>query len=121
MENYRMNFITNHDENSWNGTADSLLGDAHETMLALTYTLPGMPLTYSGQESNNQKKLEFFEKDAIQWGDYEMANFYRQLNQLKHEQPALWNGDFGGSFEKIKTSNDTDIFAFNRIKEMILS
>ncbi|WP_226388848.1 alpha-amylase family glycosyl hydrolase [Penaeicola halotolerans] len=116
MENYRMNFITNHDENSWNGTADSLLGDAHETMLALTYTLPGMPLTYSGQESNNQKKLEFFEKDAIQWGDYEMANFYRQLNQLKHEQPALWNGDFGGSFEKIKTSNDTDIFAFNRIK-----
>ena len=48
---YRMQFITNHDENSWNGTVFERLGDAVETMAVLSYTIPGMPLIYSGQES----------------------------------------------------------------------
>jgi len=49
-DDYLMNFITNHDENSWNGTVEERLGEASETMLAFTYALPGMPLIYSGQE-----------------------------------------------------------------------
>ena len=43
-----MNFVDNHDENSWNGTIQSRLGVAEEAMTALTYVMPGMPLVYSG-------------------------------------------------------------------------
>ena len=37
-----MNFVDNHDENSWNGTIKSRLGAAEEAMTALTYVMPGM-------------------------------------------------------------------------------
>ena len=55
-----MNFVDNHDENSWNGTMKSRLGDAEETMTALTYLLPGMPLIYSGDEYGLDYSLKFF-------------------------------------------------------------
>lgn len=48
-DDYLMNFVTNHDENSWNGTVRERMGKASEAMVALTYTIPGMPLIYSGQ------------------------------------------------------------------------
>ena len=60
-----MNFVTNHDENSWSGSVKERMGDASETMLAMTYTIPGMPLIYSGQEYDMDKRLLFFEKDTI--------------------------------------------------------
>ncbi len=40
---YRMNFTTNHDENSWNGTIGERLGDAKNAMAVLAWTVPGMP------------------------------------------------------------------------------
>ncbi|MDP5099765.1 MAG: alpha-amylase, partial [Nonlabens sp.] len=43
-----MNFITNHDENSWNGSVKERMGDAGEAMLVMSYAIPGMPLIYSG-------------------------------------------------------------------------
>lgn len=50
-----MNFITNHDENSWNGSEYRRLGAAVPAMAALTFTLPGIPLIYSGQEVGNTR------------------------------------------------------------------
>ena len=47
----KMNFITNHDENSWNGTAQEKFGSGVNAFAVLTYTLPGIPLIYSGQEA----------------------------------------------------------------------
>ena len=55
-----MNFVDNHDENSWNGTMKSRLGNAEETMTALSYLTPGMPLVYSGDEYGLDKSLKFF-------------------------------------------------------------
>ena len=46
-----MYFTSNHDENSWNGTVEERMGDAGEAMAICTYTIPGMGLTYSGQEA----------------------------------------------------------------------
>ncbi|MCD4697158.1 MAG: alpha-amylase, partial [Bacteroidales bacterium] len=66
---FRMTFITNHDENSWNGTVMERMGKTGLTFAMLSYTLPGMPLIYSGQEVGLNKRLEFFEKDKINW-DY---------------------------------------------------
>ena len=60
-----MNFVTNHDENSWNGTIEERMGSAAPAITVLSYTLPGMPLIYSGQEYGMNHRLKFFEKDQI--------------------------------------------------------
>ena len=114
---YRMGFITNHDENSWNGTVEERYGEAGDAMAVLAATLLDMPLIYSGQESYNTKRLRFFEKDTVQWGDHSKASFYRDLNELNHSRQALWNGDFGGAPEVIATSADEHVFAFRKEKD----
>lgn len=113
---YRMGFITNHDENSWNGTVEERYAAAGDAMAVLAATLLDMPLVYSGQESYNTKRLRFFEKDTVQWGGYEKSTFYRALNQLHHSREALWNGDFGGAPEVLQTSADDHVFAFQKQK-----
>ncbi len=114
---YRLNFITNHDENTWKGTIEELMGPAHKAMAVYTYTLPGMPLIYSGQESNVQQRIEFFEKDPIQWGNYSMLEFYAKLNALKHKNQALWNGEFGGDFIRLNRPQVPEVIAFTRNKD----
>ena len=114
---YRMNIVTNHDENSWNGTADEFFGAAQEAWFVFSATAPGMPLVYSGQEDNNKKRLEFFEKDAIRWsGDYVFALLYQAMFELKHNNPALWNGEFGGTLEMIETEDHENVLAYVRTK-----
>jgi cyclomaltodextrinase / maltogenic alpha-amylase / neopullulanase len=107
---YRMYFITNHDENSWNGTEFERLGGAVETFFALTTLVPGMPLVYSGQETALDKRLEFFEKDPIDWGNYEMTDFYKTILGLNSAHPALYNGEEGGEWSRITTDNDDKAF-----------
>lgn len=114
---YRMRFLTTHDGNTWTGTLDSLLGPAHGALAVFTYTAPGMPLIYSGQESNIKQRLAFFDKDTIQWNGYGNAAFYRSLNHLKKNNKALWNGEFGGDYRKLEVSNSPNVFAYKRTKD----
>lgn len=114
---YRMNFITNHDENSWNGTEFERLSDGVEAFYVLTVSVPGMPLVYTGQESALKKRLLFFEKDPVGWGDYQMAGFYKTILNLKRSNPALFNGSFGGSWVRVNTNEDEKVFAILREKE----
>ncbi len=111
---YRMNFITNHDENSWNGTEFERMGDAVEVMALLAFTVPGMPLLYSGQEIGMKKRLGFFEKDAIHWQDSEWEKTYREFIRLKKSNQVLWNGDAGGTMQLVETPGTDDVFAFVR-------
>ncbi|MCD4725805.1 MAG: alpha-glucosidase C-terminal domain-containing protein [Bacteroidales bacterium] len=111
---YRMYFITNHDENSWNGTEYERMAGAVNTFAVLSYTLPGMPLIYSGQEAAFNERLKFFEKDTIDWGDYSLADFYTSLGKLRKEYSALWSGEAGGRMKRIKTSDNENIYAFTR-------
>lgn len=112
-----LRFITNHDENSWNGTVEERMGDAAKALAVLTYTLPGMPLIYSGQEVGLNHRLEFFEKDEIKWDQKNhFDNFYQQLNRLKHSQEALKAGKNEGAYTEIKTNNES-VFAFMRETE----
>ena len=112
---YRMRFTTNHDENSWNGTVFERLGEGAETFAALTFTFPGIPLIYTGQEAALDKRLPFFEKDSIAWGDFPLGDFYTKLVRLKASHPALWSGNDGGEFIRVNTSADSAIYAFIRI------
>lgn len=101
-----MNFITNHDENSWNGTTGERLGDCVDAMNVLIFTSPGIPLIYSGQEASLNKRLEFFEKDEIDWSDLSKQDFYKKLINLKKENPALWNNNTQSKMTFINTSNN---------------
>jgi glycosidase len=108
-------FTTNHDENSWNGTAYERLGDAVKTFSALTFVVPGMPLIYSGQEAGLHKRLSFFEKDEIDWSDLSMSDFFHKLIQLKKDNNALWNGNSGGSFVNLENSAIPKVLTFSRM------
>ncbi len=114
---YHMHFITNHDENSWNGTEFERMGDAVDAMAVLSCTFDGMPLLYSGQESAFNRRLAFFEKDSINWGNYSKAAFYTALLNLKHRNKALWNGPAGGKLNRLATSDDKSVFAYYREKD----
>lgn len=114
-DSYMMNMITNHDLNSWEGTEFQRYGKLTDAMAVLTYTLPGMPLIYTGQETGMNRAFEFFVKDTPP--DFEPRNgyfdFYKTLNQLKHEQPALRAGVLGGEMKRYPTKSD-DLYIFSR-------
>ncbi|WP_455168668.1 alpha-amylase family glycosyl hydrolase [Aegicerativicinus sediminis] len=94
---YRMTYTTNHDLNSWVGTVFERFGECHKTLATLVFTAYGFPLILSGQEAGLSKRLEFFEKDPIDWTDPSgLQTFYQSLVKLKKENPAIWAGDEGG-------------------------
>jgi glycosidase len=110
---YRMLFTSNHDVNSWRWSDMEFYGQKFQALAVLAATLPGMPLIYSGQESGLDKKIAFFEKDAINWKDYANAGLYRRLLKLKAQHPALRNGSEGGALALL-TPKSSQIFAFRR-------
>lgn len=115
---YPVQFTSNHDENSWNGTVYERLGDAVKTMAVLSFTVQGMPLIYSGQEAGLNKRLEFFEKDKIDWiRDLTMTGLYEKLIDLKQNNEALWNGSAGGLMIFLDTSDPEKLLAFKRERE----
>ena len=108
-------FTTNHDENSWNGTEFEKYGDITKSMAIFSATWNGIPLLYSGQELPNLKRLEFFEKDPIEWtNNYQMADFYKTLLNLKSSNPALRGGDSNVVTYLLNTSANDEIFAYIR-------
>src|SRR5690606_12062400 len=114
---FRMQFTDNHDENTWNGTVFERLGEAAETFAVLTYLLPGMPLIYSGQEAGNNKRLEFFEKDVIEWTEHKFFALYKSLNKLRKQNRSLWSGTKRGDYSVIPNSNPDKVFTLLRSKD----
>ena len=114
-----MVFIDNHDENSWNGTVFERLGDNVKNLSVISFTVPGMPLIYSGQEIGIDRRLQFFEKDPIvwpekdAWGTTEWEIFYQKLVALKTENPALWTAGAGGPIKALHLDN-SEVIAFAR-------
>jgi glycosidase len=114
---YRMVFMDNHDENSWNGTINSRMGEAQSAFAVFIFTTQGVPLLYNGQEVCLNKSLKFFVRDTIKWDTCKMTEFYTDLIKMKKENKALWNGDFGGKMDSIITNADKKVFAFCREKD----
>lgn len=113
----RMNFITNHDENSWNGTEFERMGNSVPLWSAFCYVVPGMPMIYTGQLSGNHHRLEFFEKDLIDSNpEYAQADLYKQLNQLRADNKALHSPEQGAPMMRIAADNE-HIFACVRHAE----
>ena len=122
---YRLAFITNHDENSWNGTEFERMGDAWRAGAVLCFTLPGaQPLIYTGQELGNTKRFEFFEKDPLpveHWNNVDniqnIYSFYYNLLRFYHDHPCVqaWSE---ASFEVVENDYrcvDDTWLSYNRI------
>jgi glycosidase len=109
-----MNFVTNHDENSWNGTIKERMGERAEMLTALSYVLPGMPLIYSGQEYDLSHRLKFFEKDSIPKLKQKTFALLEHLGKLKNTNAALNGGKEKATFKVIDTGNS--MFVLERSK-----
>lgn len=110
-----MNMVTNHDLNSWEGTEFERYGAALGAFALLSYTLPGMPMMYTGQEVGFNHPFEFFETDTVQ-PDYkanQFTAFYEMLNALKHTHSAL---NASGQLDTMTVYNtaNPDVLAFTR-------
>lgn len=115
-EGIRLNFIDNHDKNSWEGNPQSNFGDALNAATVFMVMMDGMPLVYNGQEAGQNRSLEFFEKDPIQWKFHENETLYTTLFMLKHNNQALWNGGHGGEMVRIMNDRMDHVISFVREK-----
>ena len=76
----RMNFLDNHDENSWGRVMEKHFGQQVYPLMTMIFTMPGIPMIYSGQETKLTKKLDFFEK--ITFWDRCIANHHQRRHNL---------------------------------------
>jgi 1,4-alpha-glucan branching enzyme len=113
---YRMTFTDNHDKNSWEGNQFSNFGAALPACIVFTGVVNGMPLIYSGQEAGLDRSLAFFEKDEIVWKNHPNAELFKSVFKLKHENQALWNGDWGGEMVRIYSDKMDEVISFSREK-----
>lgn len=93
------------------------MGDAQNAFAVFIFTTQGVPLLYNGQEVCLNKSLKFFVKDTIKWDTCRMTGFYKELIRMKKENKALWNGEFGGLMDSIKTNKDCRLFSYYREKK----
>lgn len=111
---YRMTFVSNHDENAWEGTQHEKFGEALEACIVLSVLGEGMPLIYNSQEAGETKRLAFFERDPIEWQDHPIGDLYRHLIALKKQNPALWNGPYGATMIQVPCNAQDQVLSFVR-------
>ena len=110
----RMTFVSNHDMNSWVGTEYERFGDSLDAAIVLSVVGAGFPLIYNGQEAGNRRRLEFFEKDPIEWRPDPQGELYRRLFALKRATTALDNGAWGAPMIDMRNSDRQRVLSFVR-------
>ncbi len=109
---FPMNYTDNHDKNSYEGSIYDRFDTAYETLFALTYMAPGMPLIYTSNEQGFDHEIEFFEKDTIKWdSEPKYAELITELSALKMKNKALASTNRDIQF--VETS-DPKFLAFSR-------
>jgi glycosidase len=107
-------FTSNHDENSWNGTEYEKYGEMALPLAVFSCTWNGIPLLYSGQELPLKKRLAFFDKDEIGWGEILLHDFYRKLLSLQRNNPALKAASDDVSTRFVHTDHADKILCYRR-------
>ena len=109
---FPMNYLDNHDKNSYEDSIVGRFGDTYEPLLALSFLAPGYPLIYTSNEQGYDHEIEFFEKDAVKWDEEpKYAEFIAELSALKTENPAIASSNRDLEFLEV---SDTHAFAFSR-------
>ncbi len=114
---FPMFYLDNHDVNSWDRTIDEAFPEEIlPSMYSLIFTLPGVPMIYTGDEIAYDRNIAFMEKDTIDWNrtgkDY--RNLIKELSLLKTEHKALGSNNTGEGFEILDLGNK-NIFAYKRV------
>lgn len=118
---FPMNYTSNHDLNSWTDTEFNRIGDSYPAMAALSFTFPGVPMIYTGQEIGLNRKILFFEKDPVVWptattaAAWKWTDFYTKLTKLKANNSALASGSAGGPITDL-TNDNSNVISFSRTK-----
>lgn len=116
---YTLNFMDNHDKNSWEHTIMGAFGsEPMVAMFSFMYTIPGAPLIYSGDEIGLDHNIAFMERDPIDWEstEYDYRELLGELSNIKSTNPALHNGNYGGAINYYDLDNK-NIFSFYREKD----
>ena len=111
---FHMNFTSNHDENSWNGTEMERMGEARFALAVLAATIEGMPLVYNGQETSLDRRLKFFDKDSINWDKMDLVDFYSRLLHLHQSNEALHVGLEQTEPRFLSTKDQKEVLVFER-------
>jgi glycosidase len=96
-------------------TETATFGAALGTAAALSFTLPGAPVIFQGQEVGSIKILKPYDSDFIVWPSKNPASYalYQKLIKLKKLNGALHNANFGSPVVSITTSSNS-FFSFKR-------
>jgi len=111
---YRMTFVSNHDENAWEGTPDEKFAQMLPAAIVLSVIGEGIPLIHNGQEAGETKRLAFFERDPIEWQPHFMQGFYQLLLSLRKQHTALHNGEHGARMHQVPNNQMQHAFSFVR-------
>lgn len=116
---YRLNFLDNHDKNAYEHTIMDAIGpDALPAMFSLIYTIPGMPLIYTGDEIGLDHNIAFMERDPVDWEstDTDYRGLLAELAAIRSGNPALHSGNYGGGITYLDLGKKS-VFAFSRETE----
>ncbi len=82
-------------------------------IVALQFTLPGVPLIYYGDEAGVTGGKDPDNRKSYPWGheDNDLIDFYKKIAHIRNSQNGLKKGDFN------VFDTDEDVFAFERIYE----
>ncbi len=111
----QMRYVENHDEDRY------LAEHGREPLraaAAVTFTLPGAPMVYAGQERGNETY-----RGPIRWhdGDNDLTDFHRRIAALRDAEPLLRDGavDFEGLAADVTVieGDDERVTAYERVPE----
>ena len=114
---FPINWVSNYDTMVGFKTETARMGAGLPAAVALTFTLPGAPSIWQGQEVASIKALKPYDADNIVWPTKAPAGLatYVKLVKLKKLNAALYNAAYGGDLTILKTAS-TSLLAFKRTK-----
>jgi glycosidase len=110
-----LNHLSSYETMEGGRTETSRLGAGLKIASMLTFTLPGAPVIFQGQEIANITALKPFDSSNIAWPTKTPTAFaeYEKLVSLKTANSALFNEKYGGT-STVLTTTSNSLFAFSR-------
>jgi glycosidase len=112
-------YTTNHDVNLSDGTPLELFGGKKGSLAAfvIASSMKSVPMIYGGQEVGYAKRIDYFDKVAIDWStaDYDMLKEYKKIIAFRNTSEALKKGKLTGY-----SSNDVSVFTMETTADKVL-
>lgn len=112
-------YITNHDVNLTDGTPQELFGGDEGSLAAFVVAAyqRSVPMIYNGQAIGFDERLEFFDRDPIDWTniDEEMLTEYKEIIEFRNASEAIRRGEL-----KSYSSDDIVVFTMEQGDDTVL-